>query len=177
MTVKGLEPELRSMTEQHELEIKNLRNAHMEELQNMDLRAIRRANQQLEQLRIELTDSHEKLLSEEKELIRSRYLGFIRENYGYLFQEELRFKVPQVPLLKEIMNNILFLYRYEAKLNEQEALFDEKQRKFFEELQREKEKFSHEQLKRDAERDEEIQRVTLDFNVKFKILIFILVSY
>ncbi|XP_033216955.1 centrosomal protein of 131 kDa [Belonocnema kinseyi] len=132
MTVKGLEPELRSMAEQHQLEIQNLRSAHMQELQDVDLRAIRRANHQLEQLRIELSDSHEKLLSEEKELLRSRY---------------------------------------ETKLNEQEALFDEKQRKFFEELQREKEKFSYEQLKRDAERDEEIRRVTSDFNEKIEAMI------
>lgn len=60
-------------------------------------------------------------------------------------------------------------FRYETKLNEQEALFDEKQRQFFEELQREKEKFSHEQLKRDGERDEEIRRVTSDFNVNLKL--------
>ena len=72
--MKGLEPELRSMTEQHQLEIQNIRSAHMQELQDMDLRSIRRANHQLEQLRIELTDSHEKLLSEEKELLRSRFI-------------------------------------------------------------------------------------------------------
>ncbi|XP_051172714.1 centrosomal protein of 131 kDa-like [Leptopilina boulardi] len=127
MTVKGLEPELRSMTEQHQLEIQNLRSIHLEELQNMDLRAIRRTNQQMEQLRVELTENHEKLLNEEKEILRSRY---------------------------------------EEKLNEQEFLFDEKQRKYFEELQQEKEKFSQEQMKRDAERNGEINRVTADFNEK-----------
>lgn len=73
MTVKGLEPELRSMTEQHQVEIQNLRSVHLEELQNMDLRAIRRTNQQMEQLRLELTENHEKLLSEEKEILRSRF--------------------------------------------------------------------------------------------------------
>lgn len=73
MTVKGLEPELRSMTEQHQLEIQNLRSVHLEELQNMDLRAVRRANQQMEHLRNELTENHEKLLNEEKEILRSRF--------------------------------------------------------------------------------------------------------
>lgn len=72
MTVKGLEPELHSMMEQHQREIQELRRAHIKELQDVELRALRRSNQQLEQLRIELTDSHEKLLSKEKDTLATR---------------------------------------------------------------------------------------------------------
>jgi len=73
MTVKGLEPELHSMVEQHQQEIQELRRAHIKELQDAELRAMRRANQQLEQLRIELTDNHEKLLSKEKDILAARF--------------------------------------------------------------------------------------------------------
>ncbi|KZC09207.1 5-azacytidine-induced protein 1 [Dufourea novaeangliae] len=73
MTVKGLEPELRSMMEQHAEEMQSLRNAHMKELQDAELRVIRRSNQQLEQLRLELTASHERMLANEKNILWARY--------------------------------------------------------------------------------------------------------
>lgn len=72
MTVKGLEPELRSMTEQHAEEIQRLRNAHTKELQDTELRIIRRSNTQLEQLRFELTASHERVLTSEKSALWAR---------------------------------------------------------------------------------------------------------
>lgn len=73
MTVKGLEPELHNMMEQHQQEIQELRRAHIKELQDTELRVMRRSNQQLEQLRIELTDSHEKMLAKEKNILATRY--------------------------------------------------------------------------------------------------------
>ncbi|XP_015114971.1 centrosomal protein of 131 kDa [Diachasma alloeum] len=73
MTVKGLEPELRSMVEQHQQEIQDIRSAHMKELQDVELRTIRRSNQQLEQLRLELTESHDKLAATEREALRARF--------------------------------------------------------------------------------------------------------
>lgn len=73
MTVKGLEPELRSMVDQHQQEIQDIRSAHMKELQDVELRTIRRSNQQLEQLRIELTESHDKILTNEKDAMRMRF--------------------------------------------------------------------------------------------------------
>ncbi|XP_076640367.1 centrosomal protein of 131 kDa-like [Colletes latitarsis] len=122
MTVKGLEPELRNMMEKHAEEIQRLRNVHMKELQDAELRIIRRSNQQLEQLRLELTESHERMLTNEK--------------------------------------NILWT-RYKDKLEEQEAQFKERQTKFIEELQYDREKFSREQAKRDAEMEAKLQRIRL----------------
>lgn len=72
MTVKGLEPELRNMTEQHAEEIQKLRNIHMKELQDTELRIIRHSNQQLEQLRLELMSSHERMLANEKNILWTR---------------------------------------------------------------------------------------------------------
>lgn len=71
--MKGLEPELHNMMEQHQREIQELRRAHIKELQDAELRALRRSNQQLEQLRIELTDSYEKMLTKEKDTLAARY--------------------------------------------------------------------------------------------------------
>ncbi|XP_018348192.1 PREDICTED: centrosomal protein of 131 kDa-like [Trachymyrmex septentrionalis] len=88
MTVKGLEPELNNMMEQHQQEIQELRRAHIKELQDTELRAMRRSNQQLEQLRIELTDSHEKMLAKEKNILATRY----KEN---LEEQEAHFQIQQ----------------------------------------------------------------------------------
>lgn len=70
--MKGLEPELHNMIEQHHQEIQELRLAHIKESQDTELRALRKANQQLEQLRIELTDSHEIMLAKEKDTLMAR---------------------------------------------------------------------------------------------------------
>ncbi|XP_018317390.1 centrosomal protein of 131 kDa [Mycetomoellerius zeteki] len=88
MTVKGLEPELHNMMEQHQQEIQELRRAHIKELQDTELRVMRRSNQQLEQLRIELTDSHEKMLAKEKNILATRY----KEN---LEEQEAHFQIQQ----------------------------------------------------------------------------------
>ncbi|XP_039307400.1 centrosomal protein of 131 kDa isoform X1 [Solenopsis invicta] len=88
MTVKGLEPELHNMMEQHQQEIQELRRAHIKELQDTELRAMRRSNQQLEQLRIELTDSYEKMLAKEKDILAARY----KEN---LEEQETHFQTQQ----------------------------------------------------------------------------------
>ncbi|KAK9304972.1 hypothetical protein QLX08_003828 [Tetragonisca angustula] len=118
MTVKGLEPELRNMMDQHAEEIQKLRNIHMKELQDSELRIIRRSNQQLEQLRLELTASYERMLVNEK--------------------------------------NILGV-RYQEKLEEQENQFKTQQMKLVQEIQRNRENFTKEQAKREAEMEANLQ--------------------
>lgn len=65
------------MLDQHQKEIQDLKSLHMKELQDMELRNIRRTNQQLEQLRLELTESYDKILNEEKLSIKRRLNIFI----------------------------------------------------------------------------------------------------
>ncbi|CAK9803347.1 Centrosomal protein of 131 kDa [Anthophora quadrimaculata] len=98
MTVKGLEPELRNMMEQHAAEIQRLRNVHMKELQDAELRIIRRSNQQLEQLRLELTSSHERMLTNEKNILWSRYQEKLEE-------QENQFKEQQTKLMEELQRD------------------------------------------------------------------------
>ncbi|XP_023290362.1 centrosomal protein of 131 kDa isoform X2 [Orussus abietinus] len=131
MTVKGLEPELRSMVEQHQQEIQEIRSAHAQELQDVELRCIRRSNQQLEQLRLELTAGHEKMLASEKDLLHARY---------------------------------------QEKLDEQDSQFRVQKNKLIDELQQEKKAFSHEQTRRDSERDAALQHIRLQYQEKINIL-------
>lgn len=91
MTVKGLEPELRSMVEQHQLEIQEIRSTHIKELQDSELRVIRRSNQQLEQLRLELTASHEKVLASEKNILWTRYKEKLEEQEAQFRTERMKF--------------------------------------------------------------------------------------
>ncbi|XP_068985847.1 centrosomal protein of 131 kDa-like isoform X2 [Bombus flavifrons] len=131
MTVKGLEPELRNMTEQHAEEIQKLRNIHMKELQDTELRIIRHSNQQLEQLRLELMASHERMLANEK--------------------------------------NILWT-RYQEQLEEQESQFKGQQTKLFQELQRDRENFTKEQAKREAEMQASLQKNHSQYQVEVETL-------
>ncbi|XP_025267991.1 centrosomal protein of 131 kDa [Camponotus floridanus] len=91
MTVKGLEPELHNMMEQHQREIQELRRAHIKELQDTELRAMRRSNQQLEQLRIELTDNHEKMLAKEKDILTTRYKEKLEEQEAHYQAQQKTF--------------------------------------------------------------------------------------
>ncbi|XP_029049631.1 centrosomal protein of 131 kDa isoform X1 [Osmia bicornis bicornis] len=95
MTVKGLESELHNMMEQHAEEIQRLRNVHMKELQDVELRTIRRSNEQLEQLRLELTASQERMMTNEKNLLWTRYKEKLEE-------QESQFKAQQGKLLEEL---------------------------------------------------------------------------
>ncbi|XP_076683839.1 centrosomal protein dilatory [Andrena cerasifolii] len=95
MTVKGLEPELRQMMGQHAEEVQNLRNVHMKELQDAELRIIRRSNQQLEQLRLELSASHERMLASEKNILWTRYKEKLAE-------QESQFKEREIQLVGEM---------------------------------------------------------------------------
>nr|XP_033337543.1 centrosomal protein of 131 kDa [Megalopta genalis] len=124
MTVKGLEPELRSMMEQHTEEIQGLRNAHMKELQDVELRVIRRSNQQLEQLRLELTASHERMVANEKNILWTRY----KDKLG---EQESQFKDQRVKLMEELQaereksskNQAKQNAEWETKLQEQYQLY------------------------------------------------------
>ncbi|KAH0952523.1 hypothetical protein HN011_001814 [Eciton burchellii] len=133
MTVKGLEPELHSMVEQHQQEIQELRRAHIKELQDAELRTMRRANQQLEQLRIELTDSHEKLLSKEKDILAARYKEKLEE-------QEVHFQTQQKTLAEHFEREKSILIA-EQKKRDQEAdtMMQETQLHFQKEMERLKE--------------------------------------
>lgn len=158
MTVKGLEPELRNMMEQHAEEIQKLRNLHMKELQDTELRIIRRSNQQLEQLRLELTASHERMLANEKNILWTRCrINFLEKSDWNNCANKLKSFVPSR------------LFRYQEKLEEQENQFKTQQAKLVEELQYDRDKFAKEQTKRDTEMEANLQKMHMQYKVEIEL--------
>lgn len=74
--MKSIEPELQSMTIRHQQEICDLRALHKKELEDLELKAARRTQQQLEALREQLAEERDKTIAHEKELMQQRYLLF-----------------------------------------------------------------------------------------------------
>lgn len=73
LTVRGLEPELTRLNSQHEQEMSALRTLHAQELEQMEVRAARRAAQQMEVLREQLVQEKEDALTRERDLLRQRF--------------------------------------------------------------------------------------------------------
>ncbi|XP_077266800.1 centrosomal protein dilatory isoform X3 [Temnothorax americanus] len=143
MTVKGLEPELHNMMEQHQQEIQELRRTHIKELQDTELRAMRRSNQQLEQLRIELTDSHEKMLAKEKDILAARY----KEN---LEEQEAHFQTQQKTFVEHFEREKSMLVAEQKKRDrETSVMIQQTELHFQKETERLKEQ--HEIAKRNCE--------------------------
>ncbi|XP_026673726.1 centrosomal protein of 131 kDa isoform X2 [Ceratina calcarata] len=138
MTVKGLEPELRNMMEQHAEEVQRLRNAHVKELQDAELRIVRRSNQQLEQLRIELTASHERMLTNEKSILWARYQEKLEE-------QENQFKAQQAKLVDELQLDREKFGKEQAKRDaETEALLQRMRLQYQQEIDALRQQHSHE---------------------------------
>lgn len=72
MTVKSIEPELQNMAARQEQEIANLRSLHKREIEDLELKAARKTQQQCEVLREQLSLEREKAIAQEREIIRQR---------------------------------------------------------------------------------------------------------
>lgn len=72
MTVRGLEPELDKMGARHQQELTDLRSLHKREIEDLELRGARKAQQQLESLREQMTIEREKALAQERDVLRQR---------------------------------------------------------------------------------------------------------
>lgn len=73
MTVKSLEPELEAMAQRHQQELADLRNIHKHEIEELELKAARKTQQQCELLRQQLMLEREQALQHERDLLRQRY--------------------------------------------------------------------------------------------------------
>lgn len=89
MTVKSLEPELESMSIRHQQELADLRSIHKLEIEDLELKAARRTQQQLEALRQQLAEEREKAMAHERELMRQRYEQMV-EAEEKSYQEQRR---------------------------------------------------------------------------------------
>lgn len=108
MTVKSLEPELESMSIRHQQELGDLRSIHKREIEDLELKAARRTQQQCEVLRQQLVEEREKALAHEREVMRQR---FVHSN----------------KLFKVL--SLIVLFRYEQMVAEEEKGYQEQRRR------------------------------------------------
>ncbi|XP_074036118.1 uncharacterized protein isoform X3 [Leptinotarsa decemlineata] len=89
LTVKSIEPEIQSMEKRQQQELADMRAIHKKEIEDLELKAARRMQQQCEALRAQLVEEREKALAHERELMRQRYEKMVEsEEKGY--QEQRR---------------------------------------------------------------------------------------
>ncbi|XP_044252632.1 centrosomal protein of 131 kDa isoform X2 [Tribolium madens] len=89
LTVKSIEPELQSMEKRQQQELADLRSLHKREIEDLELKAARRMQEQCEKLRMQLVEEREKALVHEREIMRQRYEKLVEsEEKG--FQEQRR---------------------------------------------------------------------------------------
>ncbi|KAK9731361.1 hypothetical protein QE152_g13702 [Popillia japonica] len=129
LTVKSLEPELQSMTLRHQQEITDLRALHTKELEDLELKAARKTQQQCEALRQQLTEEREKALAHEREIVRQRYEKLVEtEEKGY--QEQRR------RLQQEHANRLMELEeRQNSATTERDKAIKQAQEEFDDKLQ------------------------------------------
>lgn len=89
MTVKSLEPELESMNIRHQQELSDLRAIHKREIEDLELKAARRTQQQCEALRQQMAEEREKALAHEREILRQRYEQMV-ESEERSYQDQRR---------------------------------------------------------------------------------------
>ncbi|XP_064213693.1 centrosomal protein of 131 kDa [Tribolium castaneum] len=89
LTVKSIEPELQSMEKRQQQELADLRSLHKREIEDLELKAARKIQEQCEALRVQLVEEREKALAHEREIMRQRYEKLVEsEEKG--FQEQRR---------------------------------------------------------------------------------------
>ncbi|XP_008196572.3 LOW QUALITY PROTEIN: centrosomal protein of 131 kDa [Tribolium castaneum] len=89
LTVKSIEPELQSMEKRQQQELADLRSLHKREIEDLELKAARKMQEQCEALRLQLVEEREKALAHEREIMRQRYEKLVEsEEKG--FQEQRR---------------------------------------------------------------------------------------
>lgn len=77
MTVKSIEPEIQSMEKRHQQELSDLRSLQKREIEDLELKAAKKMQQQCESLREQLVQEREKALAHEREVMRQRLVEFI----------------------------------------------------------------------------------------------------
>lgn len=72
LTVKSIEPEIQNMEKRQQQDLSDLRALHKREIEELELKAARKMQQQCETLREQLVEEREKALAHEREVMRQR---------------------------------------------------------------------------------------------------------
>ncbi|CAG9773590.1 unnamed protein product [Ceutorhynchus assimilis] len=89
LTVKSIEPEIQNMEKRQQQDLSDLRALHKREIEDLELKAARKLQQQCETLREQLVDEREKALAHERDVIRQRYEKLV-ESEEKSYQEQRR---------------------------------------------------------------------------------------
>lgn len=129
LTVKSLEPELEAMAIRHQQELSDLRNIHKHEIEELELKAARKTQQQCELLRQQMMSEREQAIQHERELLRQRY-------EQTLSAEERSYQEQRKRLLNEHSARIAECEQREANaIAEKEKAIKQVQEEFEEKLQ------------------------------------------
>lgn len=72
LTVKSIEPEIQNMEKRQQQELADMRAIHKREIEDLELKAARKLQQQCESLREQLVEEREKALAHERDVMRIR---------------------------------------------------------------------------------------------------------
>lgn len=75
--MKSIEPEIQNMERRQQQELADLRALHKREIEDLELKAARKMQQQCEVLREQLVEEREKALAHEREVMRQRLVVYI----------------------------------------------------------------------------------------------------
>ncbi|XP_034241621.1 centrosomal protein of 131 kDa isoform X2 [Thrips palmi] len=158
LTVRGLEPELTRLNSQHEQEMSALRTLHAQELEQMEVRAARRAAQQMEVLREQLVQEKEEALARERDMLRQRM-----EKQQLLFEEEGAEQRRR--LVAEVRREQDRLATLESRL---EVQFEERKRALEREVEQERERIRRDYADKLNEMHRKQQNEMLQFRESLK---------
>ncbi|KAJ8923072.1 hypothetical protein NQ315_001624 [Exocentrus adspersus] len=135
LTVKSIEPELQSMEKRQQQELADLRALHKREIEDLELKAARKMQQQCEAIREQLVEEREKALAHEREVMRQRGKRIYR--YEKLVEtEEKGYQEQRRRLLADHANRIKECEEREAAaLVERDRAIKQAQEEFEDKLQ------------------------------------------
>ncbi|XP_030763826.1 centrosomal protein of 131 kDa-like [Sitophilus oryzae] len=101
LTVKSIEPEIQSMEKRQQQELADMRALQKKEIEDIELRLVKKHQQQLEQLREQLTEEREKLLAHEREVVRQRYEKLVESEEKNYQEQNKRLQTEHANRMKE----------------------------------------------------------------------------
>lgn len=116
--MKSIEPEIQNMERRQQQELADLRALHKREIEDLELKAARKMQQQCEVLREQLVEEREKALAHEREVMRQRLVVYIILKFQKKSKDGLN-----------LITVLLLHIRYEKLVETEEKGYQEQRRR------------------------------------------------